>query len=334
MHDSIYYALALAESGKDIFNDEIKELIDKINSVDFDSNARYGYWDDMTYKAILMQILMFFDPENPKIDLLVKDLYSVDFSSYYYSTQAKIQSFITFSQYLENLGQESQKQISIKYNINGKRGVFILLNRDIIKKRKFYISDLSLPDDNKLDLKFEVKDPDNTQNIYIDANLVTYPENPEDVIAGSNGVSVSRTLFAIENDNDQIKEITIPQNKLKLGKTYMVKLEIEFKNEQRDVSIEDYLPAGLKVLNEKFKTVSSDANMIRDWWNSFSHVEYKKDMVFASAEKVYGGDKMVLKYLVTPVVEGIFTYPPVSVFPMYQPTIEGHTGYKILNIIR
>lgn len=338
VHENIFYALGLVEFDKQRYLNEAKSYLKKISFTN--TSGEYSYWNTTTYKAFLAQLLMEVDPDNVEGDKLIKELYALNFDSYYFSTQTKTQAFIAFIKYLENNASKNEASgpITVNYQVNNKEGKFRLYGKDIFKKRKIMMEDIE-PDGKNFNFSFSV-DGENEASIYVDANVVAYPEDIKEVDPTSNGVSVSRTIVGLEDntkrdDWENIKEVKIKQNKLKLGETYMVKLKIKFDENQRDVAIEDHLPAGVKVLNERFKTTSSQVENRRNyWWDDFNHVEYKKNMVFATAERVEANREYEFRYFITPIVEGVFTAPPVSVFPMYQPAVEGHTGYETLTIVK
>ena len=338
MHENIFYALALSEYDASKYHDEIINIVEKIDLKE--GSSSYSYWSNDTYKAIFTQVLLNVDHNNSRIDTLIEQLYSNNFESYYYSTQTKIQSFISFIKYIESVGLNKDKPVSIRYNIGGKTGSFSLSGKNLLKKEKFVLSEFKSSIDKNYEFSFKVNGNDNENKVYIDADVVVYPKNKKDVTHSSNGVYIKKEIKGIEVDTnkknwyaDNIKEVDIDQNKLKIGETYMVKLEMEFDKSARDVSIEDHLPAGVKVLNPRFKTVSSDTDEMGYMW-PFNHIEYKKNMVFATANRINSGKKYEFKYFITPTIEGVFTMPPVSVFPMYQPSIEAHTGYSELTIVK
>ncbi len=332
-HERLYYALALSEYDETRYHNEIMDMIEKI---DIKQKSHSYYWNSNTYKALLVQLLLQSDPDSDQLAALIQDIYQISYDSYYVSTQTKIQSFIAFKDYIEGL-DSSDETVTIQYEINSKKGVMSLRGKDIIRKRKIYLKEFASSLRDSFDFSFTVNNKDNEQTVYLDADLVVHPEDPKDVTALSNGVNVSRTYFATERKKNErgryeIKEVPIPQGKLRVGETYLVKLKIELDINARDVAIEDHLPAGIRVLNERFLTTSSETD--RGWNWPFNHLEYKKNMVFAVANRLSSNKDYEFEYFVTPIVEGEYSLPPVSVFPMYQPSFEGHTGYQELQIVR
>ncbi len=329
-HDKIMYTLALAEYDSSKYHNEIKTVLKDIN---LNSNSYgYNYWNVNTYKALYIQVLMIADSSNPKIDTLIKELYSLNLNSYYYSTQTKTQSFIAFIKYMD-LIKQYKSATNVSFNISGNKWKLLLSGNKILKTKKIYLSDINSDEYN---FNFSSKTDD---NVYVDATLVAYPKDLKEVESESNWATVSREIFAVEMDDEKenywdknIKEIEVDQNILKIGETYLVKLKIKFDSDQRDVAIEDYLPGGIKVLNSIFKTNSSAVDDRRNWWSAFNHVEYKKDQVFATASRVRKWQEYEFRYFITPTVEGEFTNPPVSVYPMYNPEVSAHTGYSELKI--
>ena len=97
------------------------------------------YWDTSSDKAIFASLLMDFDYDDASVYEVIKNLYSFDYGSYYYSTQSKNNAFIAFVKYLEKYGKNNVSDIKII--LNGKTK-----NMTVTGDLKSYTSTLPLKD--------------------------------------------------------------------------------------------------------------------------------------------------------------------------------------------
>jgi len=332
-NDKVTYALALGKYNLEKYKDEILEIIPTIDLVGIDTN-RY-YWNKRTTKALFAQLIILADPTSDKVEPLIKELYGYDLNSYYYSTQTKVQIFLAFIDYLENIEKISPQDTTIDLVVDGIKREVNLKGKQILAKEKIFFSDFEELSKN---ISFNFTS-DTTQKIYTDASFYVYPEDPTTIKPESNGIMVERKIYEIEYDDEKERRWDpniigkeIENNTLTVGENYMVKIIIEADEDQRDIALESYLPGGIKVLHSKFKTDGSDADEEKNW--VFRYNEYKKDVVFASAKHINEDREYEFTYFITPMIEGNFILPPVSVYPMYDPSVEGHTGYEELKIVK
>jgi uncharacterized protein YfaS (alpha-2-macroglobulin family) len=330
-HEKIVYGLSLAKKDVENYRQEVNELVESIDLSKAGDSDRNWYWDATADKALFTQFLLIAKPDHKDIQKYIKDLYALDLGSYYYSTQAKIQSFIAFTQYLEKT--EVQKpDISVDYKLGSDSGKIRFTNNSVFRKITTTLEEVRLGNDQ---LSFSAKSTGSAP-VYVDLVIYQIPKDPSTISAQQDkGVTVDRQYFRMgevkETENDWWNQMErdlapVTNGTFKVGETYMVKVTTDFVDPQRMVALESYLPAGFRLLNPAFKTDQTQVGA--NQWNwPFYHQELRSDRFFASADYVDNG-KDTVTYYVRAIVPGEFLEPPVSVFPMYRPEIEGHTEFR------
>jgi len=331
-HERIVYGLALAKKDAANYQQEIDELIESVDLANAGDSDRNWYWDATADKALFTQLLMLAKPDHEDIPKYIKDLYALDLGSYYYSTQAKIQSFITFTQYLEK-SSINKPDLTVEYQLGTERGRVRFTDANVFRKVSTTLDQVRLSNN---ELRFTAKSNNGSAPVYVDLVIYQIPEDPTTITAQQDkGVKVQRQYFSLgqvkETDegwwNRQERDLApVSGGTFKVGETYLVKVTTDFVDPQRMVALESYLPAGFMLLNPRFQTQQTQVG--EDQWNwPFYHQELRADRFFASADYL-GNQPYETTYYVRAIVPGEFLEPPVSVFPMYRPEIEGHTEFR------
>lgn len=340
-HEKIVYGLSLAKKDVNNYRSELEELIAKIDLTKAGDSDRNWYWDSTADRALYAQLLIRLNPQHKDIPGLIKDLYALDLGSYYYSTQAKIQSFIAFADFIEKVDAGNKRRVTVDYQLGNKKGKVQLGDRNIFRKLTIPMTEVQGKGG---DLKFTATVSGATdQRVYTDLLAYQIPADPTAIKAQQDkGIKVTRQYYKLgavkETDNGWWKQqerdlAPVSGAQFKLGETYLVKVKVDFDKPQRQVALESYLPAGFKLINTRFLTEQTQVG--EDRWNwPFYHEEFRADRYFASAEYIdnYYRDEVELSYYVRPIVAGEFLEPPVSVYPMYRPEVEGHTEFRKVTI--
>lgn len=331
-------------------NETIDKNIEKIKWMLNNSETYYRYWDDNSDKAIFASMLMDYDYNLDYINNLVFDLYDNDWSSYYYSTQAKNNAFITFYKYLE------------KYQTNNKSVFWFMiwseLNREAIftvwwwksniYRKKYNLKDL-LNDNKKLWFKIANLE---WSDLFVDIVLKHYPQDKLKVKPFSNKMTVSREIFEVLNET-KLTECwenyyydenyntrkdcenifsKVTNNVFEKEKLYKTKITVKLNDSKNrtNLVVEDYLPAWFRVINPKFKTESVNITQNKNSWN-WDHIEYKPDVVMANSSYIWWNE-IEFEYYFRPEFEWTYTYPPVTSYLMYNPIIRANNWFNIINI--
>lgn len=339
MHERIIYALALAKQDAANYEQEIDELIDSINLSKAGDSNRNWYWNQTSDKALFAQLLLLTDSDPDQLRSLVKELYELDLTSYYHSTQAKIQSFILFADYIQSgKAGKASGQTVVTYEFGKKTGSVRLTERSPFKKLIFPLSEVT--SSQSTSLEFSIKG-ETDQRIYSDLLVFQIPTDPNSVPAQQDkGVKVSRQYFKLgeikedEDDNWWTRAerdlAPVSSSSFTLGETYMVKIKIDYEREHRELALESYLPAGFRLLNPRFNTDQTQVG--EDLWSwPYNYRERRSDRFFASARYAYDTEQE-LTYFVRAEIPGTFLEPPVSAYPMYHPEVEGHTAFRTITV--
>jgi len=103
-HELIAYTYWLITWDKAKNKTMIDENITKIFSKLNDSDSNSWYWSELSDKALFTSLLIDYWYDSPEIEKLIKELYWLDWSNYYYSTTAKNNAFIAFAKYMQKYG--------------------------------------------------------------------------------------------------------------------------------------------------------------------------------------------------------------------------------------
>ncbi|MDD2907509.1 MAG: alpha-2-macroglobulin family protein [Candidatus Gracilibacteria bacterium] len=326
-----------------IIKSNIELIKTKINS---DSSS--WYWDKLSDKAIFASLLLDLNDEtyNSYIETLIADLYTYDWSSYYYSTQSKNNAFIAFYKYLEKNKLNNKAKFSFKlgnfsdnkkYDLGGDNLSLIKLEYNLKNISEGDLLNLSVGNNSE-------------SKIYVDFILKEYPIDKLKIPASSNGMSIKREIFEVKNESllDKCSNeyyyyeehkidcdsvlVKVTTNVFDKTKLYKTKVTVSFPDEKvrRNLTIEDYLPGSFRVINSKFKTESSSVTSVSNNW-SWDYSEIKSDVIMANASYVWG-KTAVFEYYFRPEFAGTYTYPPVTGYLMYDPTFRANSIFSLIEV--
>ena len=340
-HALIAYTYGLVLKNNDINNTIIDQNIETIKSKLLENTSSW-YWNSLSDKAIFTSMLIDYNYDEWYIWALIKDLYNTDWSSYYYSTQTKNNSFSAFVKYIEKYWKDNNNDISISLNWKSK-------DFKILWVKNSYKSIVDLSEVlNGSDVNLEIENKTNP-SIFVSAILKSYPQDKLKVKPYSNWVSIKREIYEVVDDTKLNNRCTwISWNYecnnsdwLKLHtsdvfekwKTYKIKLTARFDDDKRrtNLTIEDYLPASFRILNSKFKTTSTSIsqNTTTNW--TWRRVENNPWVVMANAEHFWW-KTAVYEYFVSADFEWSFTYPPATTYLMYDPQIRANTQFRNITV--
>jgi len=347
-HGLIAYTYGLILTDKEKYKLEIEKNIEKIKSTLSDKDYNY-YWNNLSDKAIFTKLLIDFDYSRDYIDQLIWDLYTYDWNSYYYSTQAKNNAFMSFSKYIEKYSKENSSKFSYSiWTFSSKGWTKVWDDKDNLYKTTIKLSDLISENSTKLNLK--------TTNLfwdklYINYILKTYPKDKTKIKSYSNWINITRKIYEVLDENNLVKCSSnyynwnkstldcskvlklVEDNVYKKWSLYKVDLRIDFDDNRnrRNLTIEDYLPWTFRVINSKFKTeqISVNQGTTRSWrWN---HVEYNPDVVMANASYIWKWGSN-FEYFVRAEFEWFYVQPPATTYMMYNPEIRANTEFRVIEV--
>lgn len=328
-------------------SDKIRENIETIKWKLISDNKEDWYWDNLSDKAIFASLLLDLEAEADfaYIEELIENLYSYDWSSYYYSTQSKNNAFMAFNKYLEKVWVNNTSSFSFKlWNLNDKKVYDLWGEFSNLLKLEYSLESVQL-----WEWLWLVIQNISDNKIYVDYIIKQYPEDKTKVEAYSNGMQVTREYYKVLDENLLDKcgdDYWYEENKIECAKAfekkgdykfvkwdlYKTRIVVSFPEEssRRLLTIEDYLPWAFRVINSRFRTESSLVRQASEDWQ-WSYKEFNPWVVMANAEYVWGKE-MVLEYYFRPEFEWTFTLPPVTAYMMYNPLIRASGRYAIIEV--
>jgi alpha-2-macroglobulin len=157
-------------------------------------------------------------------------------------------------------------------------------------------------------------------------------ERPLDGSAADHGLSVSRVY--LDPDTDR------PLDKIRLGQTIKVRLNVHSDSRLAHVAIVDRLPAGFEPVLTRFRSsYAGDDNrrQLSFWWwrheTAWQNLELRDDGAQLFADVLDAGDSHQ-DYLVRATTAGSFSAPPVTAEAMYQPQRSGRSAASHVAVAR
>jgi len=115
---------------------------------------------------------------------------------------------------------------------------------------------------------------------------------------------------------------------------YRVEVKVVAPRARFFVVLDDPIPGGCEVVNERFLTEAVDVpggGTIRYREEGFIHKDYCRDRVLAFAEVLPAGEHTFV-YYIRPLVSGNFIIPPTVVKEVYTPEVFGSTPPMSLSV--
>ena len=324
-HELIAYTYWLItwnkKKNKEVIDKNIKKIINKL-----DSNEKQSrYWSKRSDKALFISMLIDYWYDEKVITEYIKELYSTDWSNYYYSTTAKNNAFIAFAKYMEKYWNNSSSNFafSLGYIQNRNKRFWLWEEEPNTITKEFTLDDIIQYKEDFIELTTFVI---SWKNIFTNLTLDIVPKDKFKIKETSNKMNVSRKIYELNS----WKEIT--DWVFKKWELYKIKININFDNKKvrRNLALEDYIPSTFKIINSKFKTESIDSKDNNKSWR-WNHIENLKDRIFANSSYVYWKN-IQFEYTIRPEFRWEYTYPPVNVYMMYNWEINSHSKYEKIKV--
>jgi uncharacterized protein YfaS (alpha-2-macroglobulin family) len=342
-HELIAYTHALILVDKEKYKVVISRNIQIIRwLVEVGPEGSY-YYSKLSDTAELVQILIAFDYDKAVISEYIQQLNNVDWSSYYRSTKTKANVFLSFIDYIEKYGKTHTTDVRLSLNGESKE-IEIGGENNVFSSKKILSEVLK---DKKVGLQVDNISGD---PLFVNAVIEEYPADPLKVQAYANNIDIKRSIYEVIDEKDVTEKCTWnngnrtctqpswlklhTSDEFKKWTTYKIVLEAQFtKNWQRqNVTLEDYLPSGFRILNSNFKTnsIATNQDSTGETWE-WTHVEKRPDLIMAHAENSWGTTS-TYEYYVTADFAGSFIYPPATGYQMYQPENRANGEYRRIEI--
>ena len=297
---------ALARSGDReaalaIIPDEIQpHVIEPETGGTFNSGARTN--------AILLDVLLYIDPDNPACAVLAKSLMEDARVGRWYNTQGTAYALMALGKYLEHVGNlEFTGTIKIDglpdYRIDHTRE-FRLTRRDLAGK----------------EVTVEI-DGGGTCFIYWQAEGIPLTRAAEEY---DRGITVSRDYFDTDGDPLQLHQVAIGDQVVARITAYSGQGFLT------NVIINDLLPAGFEIENPRLKSTPKLGWIPK----SIGHIDYQdiRDDRLLLFVNLRMGKPSYYYYSLRAIATGEFKIPPIMAECMYNPLIAGSGSSGFLNI--
>jgi len=307
---------------KEIIERSIQKIINKLD----DNENKSKYWSKKSDKALFTSMLIDYWYDKKIINKYIQELYSTDWTNYYYSTILKINTFITFSKYMEKYLNNSSSNFafSIGYIQNRDKRFILWWNMPSTIKRNFILDDVVQYKEDIIELTTYII---SWKNIFTNLILEAVPKNKLEIKETSNNMKVSRKIFK-ESDWKEITDWIFKKWEL-----YKIKIEVDFNKEKNrnNLVLEDYLPSSFKIINTKFKTgeIINTNSKINEY--SWDNIKYLKDKIFIHTNSIRW-KKIKFEYTIRPDFRGNFIYPPVNTYMMYDWKINAHSIFQKIKV--
>ncbi len=297
-------------------------------------NEDYWYWSQKADTAIYIQFLVDTGKIKEAWVLLDAQIRKTDFSSYFVSTQEKIQLFSALLRYSLLSPDKVVSQVAL-------RGEAL-------------IADLSLSPtqiSQKVDVpRWKMGDTFTLTRSNTEAPLyyeVLEYNIPDDMLSAPPrsawGMSVTRTFERIDESrwitkNGEYLGVS-PMNDTVFTKwqLYRVTLRVKIPDTNatwQHLTLEDFVPGWWKPMRWIFQTESKlHSDSTNDFYSNetyWGHIEAHDDRILATTEQWYGTTKSY-SYFIRPEYVGSYILPPVTAYFMYLPEI--HAIWKFEKII-
>ncbi len=309
------------------------EIDKKLEKKMEEKTGEYWYWDEWSDRAIYARLLI----ERGEIDrattILDAQLRSTDLSSYYVSTQEKIQLF--YSLY---------KHVSLKESKSNP--ISIALRWEAV------IADLSLSKDRqsqKVEMPrwkvWETMTVNRSGSSPLFYELIEY-NVPDDILSVPSrsqwwmGVvrefeRVDETRW-ISSDGEYLSVTPMTENTFEKWQLYRATIKVKLPDgnseEWRNLNVEDFVPGWWRPIKWIFQTESmmNDSTDAEYSYNNYwSYIETQDDRILANIESWYGSSRTYTYYF-RPEYSGTYLLPPVTAYFMYRPEVHAIGRYQTI----
>lgn len=328
-HGYLAYAYWLHYAWK--YSDETHKQLTQIMSQDTKSD--YWYWDSSADKAIYASLLLDRGDTSRALEVLQQLMWQVDLSSYYVSTQTKIQLLSALIKYSNNTNKNTTTQVAAR--------------------AQWLIADLSLSSGkmwqkvetfrSKVGDSIKITREGGTPTFY---EIIAY-DLPSDIFSmkpiARGNIEVSRVFEKIDESrwvNAQgvfVAATPVTDGIFERWQLYRVTLTVSLPNyvnkSWHHLTLEDFVPGWWRPIRGIFKTESVFTSDVNNGyhWNGWSHVEAKDDRILATSEWWYG-ENQTYTYYFRPEFSWTYLLPPVTAYFMYRPEVFAIGRYQKVTV--
>jgi len=323
-----------------------RQLVDKVfkvidNRLEIDArgaflepgkNKRWSYFENTIQNtALYLESLSVREKDDARLDKIVRWLLNSKYKDGSWgstkNTLAVIEGFVEF---LEWKG-ETESDFSLDILVNNESKKEFRFNKDTILEQiseEMALSELEFEKNNIVEFKKENHN-DSANALYYDMALKYYLPI-ENIGPRDEGFSIIRSLHQLDD-----KENEKPINNAKVGDVLRVHLQITVPKTREFVALEDFIPAGMEIVNLDLATEQKSLRLQERELQSRElfpeHREFYDDRAFLYIEQLRPG-VYEFDYFVRALVKGKFAHLPAKVSEMYFPENFGRTSGSLFEI--
>ena len=324
-HGYLAYVYAAHKLGK--YTPDMEQTLNTF----LEKNDESWYWSQYADRAIFAQLLLWRQEKAKALSLIDPLLRDIDLTSYYVSTQEKIQVLLA-------LITLSSDQPTVKNPINiALRSEKLIADMPISVWKT--LSSLSTTRE-KVGISYTLKRDNTAFPLYV---TTTIADRPKEIIRlnsyATGGISVSRKFERVDESKwidekgEFIVRSDVTDSVFQKSRLYKVTLEVTVPRwSTRNISVEDFFPGGWRPISTIFKTEKS---ILQDapssWWD---HIESREDRLLAHREYLWDeSTPLTYSYYIRPESIGEYLLPPATAYLMYRPEIHAYTKYEKIKVI-
>ncbi|PIR90449.1 hypothetical protein COU05_01980 [bacterium (Candidatus Gribaldobacteria) CG10_big_fil_rev_8_21_14_0_10_37_21] len=289
-------------------------------------NQGFFYENTVSNTALYLRALALSKRDNSLLDRTVRWLFaSRQKDGSFGSTQNNLEVIQAFVEFLK-WKKETEAEFEVKVKLNEKEILSYGFNQETILdqvRKVIPIQELKPAAYNYLEFSKA-----NQSGLYYDIAFKYYLSGR--VAPRDEGFTIERNFFALSDKKNES-----PLANLKVGEVIREHLQIIVPQESSFVFIEDYIPAGVEIVDLSLSTESKQLNFTDREVKYFEiqpdFKEIRNDKAFISAGTLQKG-VYEFDYFVRPLIKGTFLRLPAVVAEMYRPENFGRTSSEHITI--
>lgn len=293
-------------------------------------SSDYWYWNTQADQALYARLLINLgrtDEATKILDALVREN---NLTSYYVSTQEKIQILTA----LIELSEKTPKTPKIDIALRGGTIIADLSINPENPTNHISVSRDKIWDTIKLTRKWE-------RWTFVE---IVQKEVPKDISLVSpyatGGIGIERIFEKIDeskgmtSDGQFLSKSPVTDGVFYKWQLYQVTLKVtppKSSHPQYYLTAEDFVPGGWRPIRWVFSTeskllASTDASS--SYWYGWSHVESRDDRILATSDVLWNSGVQTYTYYIRPEFVWRYLLPPATAYFMYRPEISARTMYQ------
>ena len=307
----------------------LNKMKDAPTMTHFENHEGHTWWwvheSNVKTTAIVLDALLHVYKKFPYAEKIARWLTMTTKQKRYMSTQEHIRLFLAFETYYRVFESETPDFVAKVLFNNELKTMEVFSGRELTART----SSVPLKDyktGEKIDVEFR---KEGAGMMYYLLRLKYYPIGEVEAIDRG---------FAVKKVYKTLKGARIDADEFEPGEKYIVEVTVSTDQERSFVVLDDPVPAGLKVLNPRFKTgqqldmeKSSRDSKWGGYWGNFYRSEYYFDRVEVFADYLRRGEH-TWKYLVIATNAGVYTVPNTVCHEMYNPEVFGRSDNRKIEI--